>query len=176
MSEELLQLVDLEGRPAGVAPRSECHGNPELVQAVVHLHLFDPAGRMYLQKRAGSKKRFPGRWDTSVGGHVAPGESPEEAIRREAREELEIDLGDPSETAVLKRLERLDPYVYSDEVETEYVVPYRLVTATPPRPNAEEVEEGAFFELEEIRRRLKQQPEQFTPHFLLAFEHLLCGK
>ena len=166
MSEELLQLVDRRGNPVGTAARSKCHGNPELVQAVVHLHLFDKAGRMYLQKRAASKDLFPGRWDTSVGGHVASGETPDQAIRREAREELGIDL---DASGGIGRLERLVPYIYSDETETEYVVPFRCVFAGVPRPNPEEVEDGAFFELEEVRRRLREQPEDFTPHFRSAF-------
>lgn len=170
MKEELLQLVDRRGNPIGTAPRSECHGNPELIQAVVHLHLFDRAGRMYLQKRAASKDRFPGRWDTSVGGHVAPGEIPEEAIRREAREELGTELDGSSG---IGGLERLQSYIYVDATETEFVTPFRLVFSGLPRPNAEEVEEGAFFELEEIRRRLREQPDDFTPHFVLALKNLL---
>jgi isopentenyl-diphosphate delta-isomerase type 1 len=173
MNDELLQLVDRDGNPVGAAPRSACHGNPDLIQAVVHLHIFDGSGRLYLQKRAADKDRFPGRWDTSVGGHVAPGESPEAAIRREAREELGIDLSDPS---VATGLRRFEPYIYSDETETEYVVPFRLVTTIPTRPNPEEVEEGAFFEMQEIRRRFDEQPGQFTPHFRLAFEHLMRGE
>jgi isopentenyldiphosphate isomerase len=170
MSEELLQLVDRQGNPVGTAPRSTCHGNPDLIQAAVHLYLFDRSGRLYLQKRAAGKDRFPGRWDTSVGGHVAPRESPGQAIRREAREELGIELGGTGEDGGPGRLE---PHIYSDEVETEYVTPYRLVYSGSPRPNAEEVEDGAFFELEEIRRRLREQPEEFTPHFRMAFENLL---
>jgi isopentenyldiphosphate isomerase len=172
-SEELLQLVDREGNPVGSALRSECHGNPELIQAVVHLHLFDRSGRLYLQKRAADKDRYPGCWDTSVGGHVAAGESPNEAIRREAREELAIDLDGPAEADGLRRLKRLEPYIYRDEIETEYVVPYRLVYSGALRPNPEEVEEGAFFEVDEIRRRLGKQRDRFTPHFRLAFKRLL---
>jgi isopentenyl-diphosphate delta-isomerase type 1 len=173
MTEELLQIVDQDGNPVGTAPRSVCHGNPDLIQAVVHLHLFDQSGRLYLQKRAATKDRYPSRWDTSVGGHVAPGESPDQAIRRETREELGIDLSNLPGAEALQYLERLEPYIYSDEVETEYVVPYRLVTPTPPRPNPEELERGDFFEVEEVRRRLREQPKQFTPHFRLAFEHLM---
>ena len=169
MSDELLQLVDRRGNPIGTAPRNECHGNPELIQAVVHLHLFDEAGRMYLQKRAASKDRFPGRWDTSVGGHVAPGETPEAAIRREAREELGIDL---DALSGIGRLERLETYIYCDETETEFLVPFRCVFKGAPRPNPEEVEDGGFFELEEIRRRLSEHPEEFTPHFRSAFGRL----
>jgi isopentenyldiphosphate isomerase len=135
----------------------------------VYLHIVDKNGHLYLQKRAADKDRYPGRWDTSVGGHVAPGESPEEAIRREAREELVIDLDD---SGGIGGLERLESYVYRDEIETEYVVPYRLVYNGSPRPNPEEVEKGAFFELEEIRRRLREQPELFTPHFQLSLKNL----
>jgi hypothetical protein len=68
-----------------------------------------------------------------------------------ARAELEIDLDDPDEAA---RLRRLEPYIYTDEIETKYVVPYRLVYSglpRSPRPNPEEVEEGAFFEVGQIR-------------------------
>ena len=50
-----------------------------------------PAGRLYLQKRSMSKDTNPGRWDTSVGGHVSAGEEVTDALLREAREELGID-------------------------------------------------------------------------------------
>ncbi len=169
MSNELLQLVDRRGNPVGTAVRSECHGNPELIQAVVHLHLFDSEGRMYLQKRAASKDIFPGRWDTSVGGHVTPGETPDQAIRREAREELGIDLDG---SGGVGGLERLEAYIYSDETETEFVVPFQYVFAGVPQPNPEEVEDGAFFELEDIRRRLREHPDEFTPHFQSSFANL----
>jgi len=168
--DEILQLVDRTGRPTGRVPRSACHGDPELIQAVVHLHLFDTSGRMYLQKRALSKDLYPGRWDTGVGGHMAPGENPEQALRREAREELGIELGDSLGTGAL---ERLEPYVYSDDMETEYVFPFRLVFSGTPRPNPEEVADGSFFTSEEIRDRLRESPEDFTPHFRFSFEKLL---
>ena len=87
-----------------------------------------------------------------------------------ARAELEIDLDDPDEAA---RLRRLEPYIYTDEIETKYVVPYRLVYIDSPQPNPEEVEEGAFFEVDEIRRRLGKRRDRFTPHFRLAFKRLL---
>jgi len=106
---------------------------------------------------------------------VSPGESPEQAIRREAREELAIDLDGPAEADGLPHLERLEPYIYRDEIETEYVVPYRLAYSGALRPNPEEVEEGAFFDMNEIRRRLREEPQRFTPHFRLAFVTLLVA-
>ena len=52
------------------------------------MHLFNSKGELFLQKRAMTKDLLPGYWDTSVGGHVSPGESPEEALKRETFEEL----------------------------------------------------------------------------------------
>ena len=63
--------------------RSECHRNPGLIHRAVHVFVLDGAGRIYLQKRAGSKDIQPGRWDTSVGGHLVPGESYEQGAARE---------------------------------------------------------------------------------------------
>ncbi len=170
MSEELVQLVDRQGSPAGMAPRDECHGNPRLIQAVVHLLLFDEEGRLYLQKRARGKDIYPGRWDTGVGGHMAAGETPEQAIRREAHEELGID---PESSPGAAGLERLPSYIYSDEMETEYVFPFRTGFSGVLRPNPEEIEEGAFFSLVTIRRWLEERPEDFTPHFRAGFRRLV---
>jgi isopentenyldiphosphate isomerase len=163
VSEELIQLVDPEGRPAGEAPRRVCHGDPRLLQGVAHLYLFDPKGRLYLQLRSAAKDRFPGCWDTSVGGHLIPGETPEQGLRREAREELGIEL---------ERWEALPSYVYSDEVESEYVFPFRGVYAGPLHPDPREVAEGRYFAPAEIRRRLAAAPGEFTPHFREGFRRL----
>jgi isopentenyldiphosphate isomerase len=173
VSEELVQLVDRQGSPAGAAPRSECHGNPRLIHAVVHLLLVDEAGRLYLQKRARGKDIYPGRWDTGVGGHLAPGETPEQAVRREAREELGIELGGPGVAGEHAGLERLPSYIYSDETETEYVFPFKAGFSGALRPNPEEIEEGAFFTLARIHRWLKDRPEDFTPHFRQGFRRLV---
>ena len=166
MSDELLQLVDSSGRPAGSAPRSSCHGNPELIQAVVHLYLFDPGGRLFLQKRSRTKDTCPGLWDSSVGGHLGSGETPERALEREAREELGIALSE------LQDLRPLPGYLTRTDWESEYVFPFRAVFDGLPRPNPEEIEEGRFALPELIRERIARQPEQFTPHFRIAFARL----
>lgn len=166
MADELLQLVDSSGRPAGSAPRAACHGNPALIQAVVHLYLFDPRGRLYMQKRSRSKDTCPGLWDSSVGGHLGAGESPAQALEREAREELGIALGE------LRDLWELPGYLTRTDWESEYVHPFRAVFAGVPRPNPEEIEEGRFDPPAVIRRRIQESPEEFTPHFRIAFARL----
>ena len=86
--DEFFPLVTEEGDVIGKATRKECHSGSFLLHPVVHLHVFDKAGRLYLQKRSMDKDIQPGKWDTSVGGHIDYGETVEQALRREAREEL----------------------------------------------------------------------------------------
>ncbi len=166
MSDELLQLVDEEGRPTGAAPRGLCHGNPALIQAVVHLYLFDSRGRLYLQRRSETKDTCPGLWDTSVGGHLSAGETPAQALEREAREELGLSI------AGVGDCRPLDPFLLRTEWESEYVFPFRAVFDGELHPNPEEIVEGRFDPLKEIRRRITAEPEAFTPHFRIAFARL----
>ena len=88
--QEIFPVVDEEGHTIGSATRGECHNGSRLLHPVVHLHLFNSKGELYLQKRPEWKDIQPGKWDTAVGGHIDYGETPENALRREAREELGI--------------------------------------------------------------------------------------
>ena len=69
-NQELLPLVDEEGNVIGSATRGQCHDGSKLLHPVVHLHVFDSLGRLYLQQRPLWKDIQPGKWDTAVGGHV----------------------------------------------------------------------------------------------------------
>jgi isopentenyl-diphosphate delta-isomerase type 1 len=152
---EIFQLVDEEGKPIGEARRDECHGNPRLIHLVVHLHVLDERGRLYLQRRSLAKDTNPGRWDTSVGGHVTAGESVEQALMREAREELGIEAAGAR---------HVYGYLYhSGDFETEYAHCFTLEHRGEIRPDKEEIEEGRFFDFTGIEGLLGTG--FFTPMF-----------
>jgi 8-oxo-dGTP diphosphatase len=48
--------------------------------------IVDDDGRIFIQRRSPDRRLFPNTWDI-VGGHVEPGETLEEALYREVREE-----------------------------------------------------------------------------------------
>lgn len=112
MKEEFLDVVNKDGEIIGLRPRSEIHGNPELIHRVVHVLLFNSRGELLLQKRSENKDVAAGLWDTSVGGHVDAGETVHDALRREMSEELGITRCTP---------EFLYTYMHSNHYETELV-------------------------------------------------------
>ena len=70
-NEEMFPIVDEEGNITGAATRKECHSGSKLLHPVVHLHVFNDKGELYLQKRPAWKDIQPNKWDTSVGSRRA---------------------------------------------------------------------------------------------------------
>jgi len=151
---EWFPLVDEQGAVIGKATRAECHSGSFLLHPVVHLHLFNTKGELYLQKRSMTKDIQPGKWDTAVGGHVDYGETIEEALFREVREEIGITGFTPS---FLKR------YPFRSRVEFELVNTFKAVTDSVPTPDPSELDDGRFWSLSEIEANLGK--DVFTPNF-----------
>lgn len=145
MSEEMIEVVDSEGNVISIARRSEVHGNPALMHRVVHVLVFGSDGRLYLQKRSMNKDVAPGLWDTSVGGHVDPGEALPVAAMREMKEELGVEC-EP---------EYLYTYVHSNDYETEQVHTFRCTHDGPFSFNVEEIDELRAWSLSEIEAQVQ---------------------
>ena len=160
--DEILEVVDAQGRVLGRATRGECHSDRSLLHRAVHVFVLDRQGRIFLQKRSMQKRIQPGRWDASVGGHVDPGETPKQAAVREMDEELGI---------AGVELELLHEYVWRSEVESELVRTFRCVHEGPFTLKADEIDEGRFFSLDELRALVGTG--QLTPN--LEHELVLLG-
>ncbi len=92
--DELLDILTPEGEPTGkTALKSEAHKNGWF-HATVHVWLFTSDKKILLQKRALTKKVFPGLWDISVAGHVAAGEEILTSAKREVFEEIGLQIDD----------------------------------------------------------------------------------
>ena len=158
--DEWFPIVNEDGKEISRALRSVCHdGKSKLLHPVVHMHLFNAGGELFLQKRASTKDLLPGCWDTSVGGHVSPGESPEEALKRETFEEL--GLKNFSYKFIRK-------YVWESTREKELVYSFTGKSDDYPDINKDEIDEGRFWSLEEIEKSLDNSI--FTPNFKHEFK------
>lgn len=161
--EEWLPLVNEKGEIIGKAPRSVCHNGEKLLHPVVHLHVLNNLKHVYLQKRPLNKLVQPGKWDTSVGGHISAGESLETALKREAWEEI----GLQNFSARLVKTYRWD-----SEIESELVYVFVSYDYKSIHLHSEEVEEGKFWTTKQIDSNIGKGI--FTPN--LEFEYQMLKK
>jgi len=149
----------------GPVARKLVHGNPALIHRSVHVLVVSPDGRLLLQKRSLRKDVQPGKWDTSVGGHVGFGQSYEEAARREAEEELGLRLD---------ALVFLYPSRIRNAIESENIHTFLHVSAGPFRPEPGEIDELRFWSKAEISRALGSGV--FTSNFEEEFALFLASE
>ena len=160
--EEWFPVVDEDGNVTGKALRRICHdGKSMLLHPVVHLHLYNTKGDLFLQKRAYTKNIQPGKWDTSVGGHVGLLESIETALLREVKEELGLSGFTPHFLA---------RYIWQSSRERELINSYSTISDDIPEINKSEIEEGMYWSITDIKMNLGKNI--FTPNFEHEFKLL----
>lgn len=160
--DEIFPLVDENGTEIGRARRSECHGNPALLHPVVHVIVRNRKGEIFLQRRNIHRDVQPGKWDTSVGGHMHPGEEAAAAAAREMQEELGV---------CPHALQFAYRYLWHSEMESELVHTYFAEHEGPFTLQAEEIEEGRFWTVGEILAA--SGSGKLTPNFEAEFERMM---
>ena len=165
MIDELFPVVDSSGNVIGSASRKECHSGTFLLHPVIHLHVFDEFGKLFLQHRSLSKDIQPGKWDTATGGHVGYGESISNALMREVSEELGITGYTPS---------FLGKYVFESNVERELVHVFSTTFDGEVHPNDEELDGGRFWLPEEINDAMGKGV--LTPNFESEYRRFFVCK
>ncbi len=160
-NEEWVPLVDETGKITGQAPRSHVHNGSKLLHPVVHMHVLNRNKAILLQKRPESKLIQPGKWDTAVGGHISAGENLEQALQKEAWEEI----GLKNFSAKL-----LQVYKWESDVEAELVYIFVTHDFKNYTVHSDEVVEARFWTKNKIENQLGQQV--FTPNFEHEFQLL----
>ncbi len=160
--EEWFDIVRPDGKVIGRAPRSAVHGQPELLHPVIHVHIINSRGDIFLQKRANNKDIQPGKWDTAIGGHIQSGETIDHALNREAEEELGISLA---------QFQPLFRYVMRNKIESELVHGFLLREEGPFFPDSSEISDSRFWSVSEIEDNLGK--DLFTPNLEKEFRLLL---
>lgn len=155
---EYLPVVDENGIVKARATREWIHSGEKLLHPVVHMHVVDRFGRMWLQRRSAAKKGWPLLWDFAVGGHVSYGEQPLEALFREAAEEVGLSDFNPM---------CIDSYIWEADTQRELIFSYAAVGSFSLIPDEVEVEEVRLWTAGEIEDVLGKG--LLTPSFELEF-------
>jgi 8-oxo-dGTP pyrophosphatase MutT (NUDIX family) len=91
---------------------------PDPIARTVGALFIRADGRVLLGLRAPTKKAWPGHWD-SIGGRLEDGESLEEALIREIREEIGVT---PLEYRLIAKVRERRPELYGDALHHVYAV------------------------------------------------------
>ncbi len=145
--DELLCIVDDEDNILGKATRKECH-TKKLRHRTAGTFVFNKNWQIFIMQRSDTKDMEPSVWTISAGGHVEYGDSYEDTARRELEEELGI-----KESPIFIKKFKNDL-----KQELEMSAQYYVITDQQPEINKEEIKQGKFVSLEELKELIKNQP------------------
>ncbi len=169
MEQELLDYYDHKGNLLGSASRKEVH-EKGLLHHVVHFWMAAPGEPqwgvpgfgIWCQKRSPDKADFPNMYDIlAMGGHIDAGESPENAVLREIREELGLRF-EASQVVCLDSRHAKDwilPGFIDRETAWVYIV---QLSQTPPFACGEEVSQMVWVPLRGIVEKELHNAQEIT--------------
>jgi isopentenyldiphosphate isomerase len=149
-AEEMVDVLDNDGRVVGVATRAEMRAR-HLPHRCVYVLVFNARGELFVHQRTASKDVFPSYWDVAIGGVVSAGESFDQAALREGNEELGVSL----------KVEPLFPFTFADARTTCFAHVYRAHHDGPFNLQVEEIVRGHFVPAKEVPALAKR--ESFCP-------------
>ena len=156
--EERLPVVEPSGEVIAQTTRSYAHGGSRLLHPVVHMHVIDRQGRIFLQRRASTKDLYPLKWDTAVAGHVVYTENILDALYREAEEEIGLTKFNPI---------FLKSFVFDSRKQRELVCVFACVGNFEPVSDCPEIIQTRWWTLDDVSRHLGRYI--FTPVFEKQF-------
>ena len=160
--DERFDVLNKYGQFTGkTATRSECH-KKGLWHRAVYAFIVDKDFNILLQKRSATKDLWPNKWDVTIGGHVDAGELGRQAIIRECKEELGLDIQDNeikflvSSTSVYKK----EGY-YNKHYDEGYLI-IKKVDTKELKINKDEVSDIKYFKADEILDRVNNNYNGLT--------------
>jgi isopentenyl-diphosphate delta-isomerase len=166
---ERVVLLDERANPIGTADKALVHHASTPLHLAFSCYLFDEAGDVLVTRRALSKPTWPGVWTNSFCGHPEPGETPEAAVVRRARQELGAEIRDLRLSDPEFRYCATDP---DGVVENEVCPVYEATISGSLSPRPDEVMEWAWVSPASLARAVLSAPFAFSPWMVLQIPAL----
>jgi len=161
VQDEWFDVVNERDEVVDRKTRREVHATG-LWHRAVHVLVFDPEGRVFLQKRSILKDLSPGLWDSSCSGHLDSGEDYDAAAVRELGEEIGV--------KIIQAPERWFRINACEQTGWEFVWVYRMTGYTGAITiDEKEIQFGEWVEPTEVTARMAKRPADFCPSFKLLW-------
>jgi isopentenyldiphosphate isomerase len=148
MEDELMDVVDRHDNVIGQKRRSELYAEDSPNCRAINAFLVNAKGQIWIPRRTAHKRLFPLHLDMSCGGHLRSGESYEEALKREVREELNLAIAQVR----WRELGHLTPY---DDGVSMFMKVYEMQGNETPRWNTDDFVESYWLWPWEIMDRIR---------------------
>ena len=160
--EEYFDVLNEFGEFTGeIATREECH-EKGLWHRAIYGFVFNYEGDVLLQKRSANKKLWPNLWDITAGGHVLAGEFGTQALIREIKEELGIDvLEDEVKYLVGSTSVNIKGNIINKHFNECYI-DMKDIDISEIKLQEEEVSDIRWFTKEEILNRINNNFDEIT--------------
>ncbi|MCK5123344.1 MAG: isopentenyl-diphosphate Delta-isomerase [Candidatus Pacebacteria bacterium] len=163
MSTEII-LVDKNDQEIGAGEKMKVHQDGKLHRCF-SIFVFNSNNEMLLQKRAKAKYHCGGLWTNTCCSHPRKGELLEKEIHKRLQEEMGFDC----------ELKEIGGFIYKAKfdnglTEHEYDHVFTGKFDGQPKLNPEEADDYKWIGLEELKKEIKKNPEDFTVWFKIALE------
>ena len=160
--EEKLDVLNERGEFTGnVATREECH-KFGLWHRAVYGFVIDNNLNVLLQKRSPNKKLWPNKWDVTIGGHVNEGEFGRQALIRECKEELGIEINDDDIKYIVSTTSVYNKNNYINNHYDECYLITKNINIEDLKLQQEEVSDAKYFSKEDLLNRINNNYNGLT--------------
>lgn len=143
------------------ATREECH-EKGLWHRAVYAFIIDENLNILLQKRSPKKKLWPNKWDVTLGGHVNASEFGRQALIRECKEELGLEINDDDIKYIVSTTSVYNKNNYINNHYDECYLITKNINIEDLKLQKEEVSDVKFFSKEDLLKRINNNYDELT--------------
>ena len=161
MEHEMINEYNKRGEKIGVIDKAIAH-KEGLLHKAVHVWIINSNNEILIQLRCADKSIYPNTWDCSFAGHIGEGETSIDAVIREGKEEVGIDVDLDKLEYILTHKESV---VYEEFISNEFNDVYILRQDIDIKDlvyQVEEVSNAKYISLDEFWELIKT--DKIIPH------------
>lgn len=164
MIEEKVILVDINDEPIGLMEKMAAH-EQALLHRAFSVFIVNDNNEIMLQQRAASKYHSPLLWTNTCCSHQRAGETNIQAGKRRLQEEMGFEV----------ELTELFHFIYKapfDNGLTEHELDHVMIGKynDVPMINQDEVESWKWMSIDDIKKDMQENPDDYTAWFKIIFE------
>ena len=144
-----------------IASSEECHKKGLYHKAAV-VFIINSKNEVLIQQRSSNKKLWPNKWDITAGGHVDAGEFGYEAVIRETKEEIGIDITEKDLLFIGSTISHNEQNDIINNHFNEFYIVKKDLDKKNIKLDLEEVQDIKWISKEEILKMIKEKNTELT--------------